>query len=124
MNPKPALSALEAFIANATAATRRSADPADCVLAVAPLMLELIERASGFLEPQHYRSDPDHYARNLVYDAPDASLSLYTLVWLPGQWRPMLTRTGVAEGMAVRGVTTALGKKMMPLAVSGSNFTP
>jgi hypothetical protein len=31
--------------------------PADCVVALAPLMLELIERATTFLEPQHYRSD-------------------------------------------------------------------
>jgi 3-mercaptopropionate dioxygenase len=36
-----------------------------------------------------YRSDTNHYARNLVYDAPDGSLSLYTLVWLPGQWTPV-----------------------------------
>ena len=104
MNPKPALSALDTFIANATAPTRRSAEPADCVMAVAPLMLELIERASGFLEPQHYRSDPNHYARNLVYDAPDASLSLYTLVWLPGQWTPVHDHgswgvVGVLEGV-------------------------
>jgi predicted metal-dependent enzyme (double-stranded beta helix superfamily) len=81
-------STLEGFIAEAIARTR-GCEPADCVLALAPLMLELAEQSTSFLEPRHYRSDPDHYARNLVYDAPDASLSLYTLVWLPGQWTPV-----------------------------------
>jgi predicted metal-dependent enzyme (double-stranded beta helix superfamily) len=80
---------LESFVAQAAACTRKHSDPADCVLALAPLMLALAEGANTFLEPKHYRSDPDHYARNLVYDAPDASLSLYTLVWSPGQWTPV-----------------------------------
>ena len=98
------LPALESFVSQATAHAGDRADPADCVLAIAPLMLELIERAPSFLEPQHYRCDPDHYARNLVYDAPDASLSLYTLVWLPGQWTPVHDHgswgvVGVLEGV-------------------------
>ena len=99
-----ASSALEAFISRAAVHTRARSEPADCVLALAPLMLELIERATTFLEPQHYRSDPNHYARNLVYDAPDASLSLYTLVWSPGQWTPVHDHgswgvVGVLEGV-------------------------
>jgi 3-mercaptopropionate dioxygenase len=97
-------SVLETFAAQATACTRTHADPADCVLALAPLMLELAARATTFLEPRHYRSDPDHYARNLVYDAPDASLSLYTLVWSPGQWTPVHDHgswgvVGILEGV-------------------------
>jgi predicted metal-dependent enzyme (double-stranded beta helix superfamily) len=96
-------STLEGFIAEAIARTR-GCEPADCVLALAPLMLELAEQSTSFLEPRHYRSDPDHYARNLVYDAPDASLSLYTLVWLPGQWTPVHDHgtwgvVGVLQGM-------------------------
>jgi predicted metal-dependent enzyme (double-stranded beta helix superfamily) len=84
--------------------TRDLADPADCVLALAPLMLDLIGNAPAFLEPRHFRSEPDHYARNLVYDAPDGSLSLYTLVWLPGQWTPIHDHgswgvVGVLEGV-------------------------
>ncbi len=67
-------------------------------------MLALVEQAPTFLEPQHYRSHPEHYARNLVYDAPDASLSLYTLVWSPGQWTPVHDHgswgvVGVLEGV-------------------------
>jgi 3-mercaptopropionate dioxygenase len=95
---------LDAFIAEAAARTRASREPADCVLALVPLMLDLVERSGSFLEPRHYRSDPHQYARNLVYDAPDASLSLYTLVWLPGQWTPVHDHgswgvVGVLEGV-------------------------
>ena len=82
---------LQAFVSQALTRTHDRSDPADCVLVLAPLMLELIERASTFLEPQHYRSDTNHYARNLVYDAPDGSLSLYALVWLPGNGRRYTT---------------------------------
>src|SRR5208283_6028718 len=99
-----ALPALRTFVSHASAHARERANPADCVLALAPMMLELIERAAAFLEPQHYRSDANHYARNLVYDAPDGSLSLYTLVWLPGQWTPVHDHgswgvVGVLEGV-------------------------
>jgi predicted metal-dependent enzyme (double-stranded beta helix superfamily) len=95
---------LDSFIARATALTRPCPEPADCVLALAPLMLELIESANQFLEPKHYRSDPEHYARNLVFEAPDASLSLYALVWSPGQWTPIHDHgswgvVGVLEGV-------------------------
>jgi 3-mercaptopropionate dioxygenase len=83
------MSPLQSFIAEANARTRDQTEAADCVLALAPLMLQLVEQAETFLEPRHYRDHPDHYSRNLVYDAPDASLSLYTIVWSPGQWTPV-----------------------------------
>lgn len=96
--------ALERFIAQATACTRSHADPADCVLELAPCMLELIAGAGSFLEPRHYRSDAIAYTRNLIYDAPDESLSLYAIVWLPGQWTPVHDHgswgvVGVVEGV-------------------------
>lgn len=96
--------ALEAFVTEATKRTCDHSDPADCVLVLAPLMLDLIQHASTFLEPKHYRSDPSHYARNLIYATPDASLSLYALVWLPGQWTPIHDHgswgvVGILEGM-------------------------
>ena len=96
-------SVLDRFISGAVARAREPA-PADCVLAIAPLMLELVEGAATFLEPQHFRSDPAHYARNLIYAAPDKSLSLYALVWLPGQWTPVHDHgswgvVGVVEGV-------------------------
>jgi 3-mercaptopropionate dioxygenase len=97
-------STLEAFVSEAARRTRDRAEPADCVLALAPLMLDLVRQAGTFLEPGHYRSDPSHYARNLIYSAPDASLSLYALVWLPGQWTPIHDHgswgvVGVVEGV-------------------------
>lgn len=102
--PQIASRDLQGFVTQALASTHDLSDPADCVLALAPLMLELIERSPAFLEPRHYRSDPNHYARNLVYDAPDGCLSLYTLVWLPGQWTPIHDHgswgvVGVLEGV-------------------------
>ncbi|MFO1311450.1 MAG: cysteine dioxygenase [Burkholderiales bacterium] len=97
-------SALDAFIADASAISHTIREPADCVLAAAPLMLDLIERAGTFLAPQHYRSSPEGYSRNLVYEAPDGSMSLYALVWLPGQWTPVHDHgswgvVGVVEGV-------------------------
>ena len=99
-----ATSVLDRFISRALACSREHPAPADCVLAVAPLMLELMEGASTFLQPQHFRSDPQHYARNLIYAAPDKSVSLYALVWLPGQWTPIHDHgswgvVGVLEGV-------------------------
>ena len=96
--------ALESFIAQASARSCSQPDPADCVLALAPLMLDLIDHAGTFLEPQHYRSSEAGYTRNLIYEAPDASLSLYSLVWLPGQWTPIHDHgswgvVGIVEGV-------------------------
>ena len=80
---------LDRFISRAQALCECNPEPADCVVALAPLMLELAGKANSFLEPRHFKSDAGGYSRNLVYDAPDGSLSLYALVWLPGQWTPV-----------------------------------
>jgi len=83
------MSVLASFIEQAVARSRAHCDPAECVTAIAPLMLSLVEAAPEFLEPRHYQSHPTHHSRNLVYNAPDASLSLYSMVWSPGQWTPV-----------------------------------
>jgi 3-mercaptopropionate dioxygenase len=80
---------LDEFIADCHAVSAANADPADCVIAVAPLMERLLEGDRSFLRPAHFRSDPDHYARNAIYISPDQQLSLFALVWLPGQWTPV-----------------------------------
>ncbi len=67
----------------------RNPEPADCVLAVAPLMHRLLKEANDFLRPEHLRADPNHYARNAIYIPEDRSLSLFALVWSPGQWTPV-----------------------------------
>jgi len=96
--------ALEAFLEQAAARGRRQPDPADCVLALAPLMLDLIDQSGTFLEPRHLVGSAAGYTRNLIFDAPDASLSLYAIVWLPGQWTPVHDHgswgvVGVVEGV-------------------------
>ncbi len=95
---------VEQFIGDAVHAARDCPDAADCVQAIAPLMLRLVGQAKTFLTPAHYRSDPQHYARNAIHIAPDRSLSLYALVWLPGQWTPVHDHgswgvVGVVEGV-------------------------
>jgi predicted metal-dependent enzyme (double-stranded beta helix superfamily) len=95
---------LARFIDEAAHRSRGRTEPADCVLALAPLMLDLIAHASAFLEPRHRRAGAAHYARHLVHDAGDGSLSLYAIVWQPGQWTPVHDHgswgvVGVVEGV-------------------------
>lgn len=95
---------LDRFLAQAMARSREQPDSAGCVRALAPLMFDLADHADSFLQPQHYRSEAGGYSRNLVYAAPDASLSLYAIVWLPGQWTPVHDHgswgvVGVIEGV-------------------------
>jgi predicted metal-dependent enzyme (double-stranded beta helix superfamily) len=96
---------LAGFIASASAlASQHRQQGADCVEAIAPLMLQLVEQAHTFLQPAHYQSSPQGYSRNLIYAAPDATLSLYSIVWLPGQWTPVHDHgswgvVGVVEGV-------------------------
>jgi predicted metal-dependent enzyme (double-stranded beta helix superfamily) len=80
---------LDGFIADCRAVAAINVDPADCVCAVAPLMERLLEGDRSFLRPEHVRADPGHYARNAIYIAPDEHLSLFAIVWLPGQWTPV-----------------------------------
>lgn len=96
--------ALNRFIEHATELSHQQASPCDCVAALAPAMAELLHNAPGFLEPGHYRSDPTHYARNLIHCAANDELSLYAIVWLPGQWTPVHDHgswgvVGILEGM-------------------------
>ena len=102
--PATTLPAIERFITQCAACARAHNQPADCVLAIAPLMLDLLASAATFLQPQHYRSNAQSYARNLIFDAADDSLSLYAIVWQPGQWTPVHDHgswgvVGVVEGV-------------------------
>ncbi len=94
---------LQDFIRDSEAETATHTELADTVRAIAPLMHRLLSGPRDFLEPRHFQSDAGHYARNLVYAADGAGLSLYTLVWLPGQWTPVHDHgtwgvVGVIEG--------------------------
>ena len=95
---------LDDFIQAARDCAQRHREPVDCVQAIAPLMSHLLGRADDFLQSGHLRSDPEHYARNAILVSPDASLALYALVWLPGQWTPVHDHgswgvVGVLRGM-------------------------
>ncbi len=81
--------ALAGFIATCELVVARTEDAADRVTAIAPLMRDLAGRAHDFLAAEHFRSEPDHYARNAIHIAPGGDLSLFALVWLPGQWTPV-----------------------------------
>lgn len=94
---------LETFIGECLTHIGRCATPADRVQAIAPSMRRLLAGARSFLEPSHLRSDPEHYARNAIHVDPDGIMSLYALVWLPGQWTPVHDHgtwgvVGVVEG--------------------------
>ena len=95
---------LSRFIDHATQLSRQESEPCQCVASLAPFMMELLAHAGDFLEAHHYQSDQSHYARNLVYQAPDDNLSLYALVWSPGQWTPVHDHgswgvVGIVEGV-------------------------
>jgi 3-mercaptopropionate dioxygenase len=80
---------LQAFVTTCESIISDRERAADRVTAIAPLMLDLATGADKFLSADHFRSDPEHYARNAIYIAPSGNLSLFALVWLPGQWTPV-----------------------------------
>lgn len=80
---------ISAFVSACRDAAARSAEPSDCVLAIAPLMQRLAASAGEFLTAAHRRPSPTGYARNAIFLPPDGQLSLYALVWSPGQWTPV-----------------------------------
>ena len=95
---------LDGFIATCRDIIADTPDAADRVTAIAPLMLGLLQSGVTFLRPEHYREDPAHYARNAITICPDGELSLFALVWLPGQWTPVHDHgswgvVGVVEGL-------------------------
>ena len=67
-------------------------------------MRDLAAESDGFLSAEHFRSDPGHYARNAIHIAPSGNLSLFALVWLPGQWTPVHDHGSWGVVGIVRGV--------------------
>jgi predicted metal-dependent enzyme (double-stranded beta helix superfamily) len=80
---------LGTFIENCESVISNMEKAADRVTAIAPLMQTLAAGADKFLSPEHFRSEPEHYTRNAIHIAPSGNLSLFALVWLPGQWTPV-----------------------------------
>ena len=118
--------------------------PADCVEALSPLMFRLLKSKKNFLQPQHFRSHPDRYERNAIYIDTDDRLSLFSIVWLPGQWTPIHDHgtwglVGVLEGVleernyirvdrqtsdADEGIDLVRGGKTMLAPGSVTSFVP
>lgn len=97
---------IERFVAECAALAAAAPTPSDAVASIAPRMRKLTGAGRALLQPQHLRSDPASYTRNLLHAAPDGSLSLFALVWLPGQWTPIHDHgtwgvVGVIEGTLV-----------------------
>jgi 3-mercaptopropionate dioxygenase len=80
---------IQDFIALAQREAAAHADSADRVLAIAPAMRRLAREGAGVLTQDHMRSDPAHYNRNAIHICPQGEISLFALVWLPGQWTPV-----------------------------------
>jgi predicted metal-dependent enzyme (double-stranded beta helix superfamily) len=94
---------LDTFIEDCRKKISECQSPADCVEQITPAMYRLLNGDKSFLKPEHFRSDPDHYARNAIYIEEADTMSLYALVWLPGQWTPIHDHgtwgvVGVLEG--------------------------
>ena len=94
---------LENFLNECREAVKEYSTAADYVEVITPLMHRLLAGNRDFLEEKHFQSNPDQYARNPIYIDPENRLSIYSLVWLPGQWTPIHDHgtwgvVGVVEG--------------------------
>ena len=95
---------LDQFVTDCRQVIKENSEPSDRVSHIVSLMHQLLTGDTSFLKPEHFRSDPDHYARNAIYIDPDQQMSLYALVWEPGQWTPVHDHgtwgvVGVYEGI-------------------------
>ena len=80
---------LERFLDDCKSTCKEFVAPADIVLEISPLMGKLLESGTSFLKEEHFQSNPNHYARNPVFVCSTGTLSLFTMVWSPGQWTPV-----------------------------------
>lgn len=95
---------LESFQSDCADAVARNSGPSEIVRALVPRMRKLVQVAPEFLEPCHCQGRPDRYTRNLVFAGENDTLSLFTLVWAPGQRTPIHDHgtwgvVGIVEGM-------------------------
>ena len=81
--------ALQDFIQDSREVIRKERSAAFNAEKIVPLMYQLLSGDKSFLKPKHFLSNPDHYARNAIYIDDDKLMSLYALVWQPGQWTPI-----------------------------------
>ena len=97
-------SLVDDFLAECRSTMSEYVSPADIVLELSPLMLRLLPVVGEALTDEHRREGEKKYARNPVYTCPEGSLSLFAMVWNPGQWTPVHDHgtwgvVGVVEGV-------------------------
>jgi 3-mercaptopropionate dioxygenase len=80
---------LSDFVARCQSSIRDVTDPDACVGALTPVMRDLLAAGPVALEPRHVAPCDAGYARNAIHVAGDDEMSLFALVWLPGQWTPV-----------------------------------
>lgn len=95
---------LRQFRSSCETAVAEACSPAQIVRRLAPHMLRLVQAAPCFVTAAHRRGRPDRYARNLIHAGNDGALSLFMLVWAPGQWTPIHDHgtwgvVGIVEGL-------------------------
>jgi len=95
---------LKAFISACDELAQSGCDTSSCVSQAAPLMLELVKKGQRLLSPDQMQEDPKAYARNAIHLGDAEGISLFALVWLPGQWTPVHDHgtwgvVGVLEGV-------------------------
>jgi len=94
---------LKEFVTAADALVRATPEAGDCA-AAAPLMRSLVAAGECLLAPAQMRDDPNAYAHNAFHLAEADGVSLYALVWRPGQTTPVHDHgtwgvVGVLEGV-------------------------
>lgn len=80
---------LDGFFDKARKVVSGEREPWSCVEELFPDYCNLLAQADSFLDRSRLRTHPDHYARNALHVSEDGLLSLYALVWQPGQWTPV-----------------------------------
>ncbi len=68
---------LARFIADCRERMSASPEPADCVLAITPVMRRLVMGGREFLEPRHFEANPDHIHRSGVAHDREQTVSLH-----------------------------------------------
>jgi predicted metal-dependent enzyme (double-stranded beta helix superfamily) len=86
---KPVSKTLMDFVSEMRSIRQEFLQPADIVYEGAPVMHRLMEHVDEILCDDHTKPCGDHYARNLVYAEPDDTMSLFCIVWQPGQFTPV-----------------------------------
>ena len=114
---------LDRFIDDAKNTALQDCAPHQCVASIAPRMRRLLTSDDTFLRDEHTQDDPNKTARNLVYASEDDTLSLFVLVWRPGQWTPVHDHSSWGVVGVIRGVLEERNYiRMNPLAEGDENI--